>query len=331
MVSPIGSFDQSDLTLPRMNNNYQITNPMNYNYQTANSNTGRSQPQNQAQHSLPPLNSILAPVQGTTTSHELIPARLGAQPVFEPSSYVNQSRPMPFMNTQSVPYVQYHQIPSSIVQNQHDMSDTNVLPRLILPRVSENGYPPMKVLGEDTLKVKLTDNESKFTKVVEFKFLYCPGAGGCFLSEAQLIPYAVDFKRMEGVPFLYFGPSYKFRMQLMQHTDTPGFKMSVKLQLREVYLSIYIENLNYSELYSVERKLNEFMFKLKINGYPAEENILVDNYTNHLTVYYLQNKSDVPKYFSKYRTLVKNQYVSCIRIHYSDRGGEYLNQNGDHG
>ncbi|GMG49275.1 unnamed protein product [Ambrosiozyma monospora] len=35
-------------------------------------------------------------------------------------------------------------------------------------------------------------------------------------------------------------------------------------------------NLNYSEPYLVQRKLNEFMFELRIIGYPETDDILVD-------------------------------------------------------
>ncbi|GME72570.1 unnamed protein product [Ambrosiozyma monospora] len=99
------------------------------------------------------------------------------------------------------------------------------------------------------MKVKLSDEEKNVSMVIEFKFLYAPGAGGSFLCEAQLLPYDVDFRRMRRVPFSYFGPDYEHRMQLIQHTDTPVFKdgsivlpnvPAVNIPVRKITICVHV-------------------------------------------------------------------------------------------
>ncbi|GMG40580.1 unnamed protein product [Ambrosiozyma monospora] len=296
MVSPIGSIDQSDLT-----------NPMNYNHQTLNSNTGRSQPQNQAQNSLPPLNSIFAPVHGTTTPHELIPARLGAQPVFEPSSYVSQSRPLSFVNTQSVPNVHYHQIPSSLVQNQHEVNDTNVPPRLILPRATENSYPPQ--YGNVEERMEKLDKKFKRTAVKLSKEEEFPGFYASFKNYVEYAMrqhmFKVNLPEMMLKPESPLSTHYAF---VLDPDDEALYRQYLLLNVDQSFHNVNMDGekvpkilyklasrcgcimtitqltqertntvLDFSDPFGkLEGKLKEFLMKSKLNGYSASEATIVE-------------------------------------------------------
>ncbi|GMG19621.1 unnamed protein product [Ambrosiozyma monospora] len=79
------------------------------------------------------------------------------------------------------------------------------------------------ILHLGMMMVKLVDDKTKTSVVLVIAFLYCPKAGGSFLSECKLISLNVDFRRVEGRPYIYFGDKREYRMSLIQHTQTPLF------------------------------------------------------------------------------------------------------------
>ncbi|GMG39113.1 unnamed protein product [Ambrosiozyma monospora] len=96
-----------------------------------------------------------------------------------------------------------------------------------MKRVSKStvglGNQPLEILGCAMMMVKLVDDRSKASVVLNIPFLYCPKTGGSFLSKGKLISSQVDFRRVEGRPYIYFGDKKEYRMSLIQHTQTPLF------------------------------------------------------------------------------------------------------------
>ncbi|GMG45050.1 unnamed protein product [Ambrosiozyma monospora] len=67
------------------------------------------------------------------------------------------------------------------------------------------------------------------------------------------------------------------------------------------------------------------MFNLFTSQFATKKDHGKDNYSGHISVYFLPSKSEVGDTFKKYVAYMQNQFECNIRQFKSDRGTEYLN------
>ncbi|GMG27021.1 unnamed protein product [Ambrosiozyma monospora] len=223
---------------------------------------GQSQIQQQQQN-IPNLASALTPARAPTN---LVPA-------------------VPSQQSFEVPYQEHDRAfyqPAN--HEQHGGTNLNARRNAI--------YTKLKILKEKYQSKSPADFSTFYSNLVQsLEYEIQAGIFEVNLPKMMLQPesYLVDFSHIrlsdsdEQLYHYYFSMAIDEKFMTMD-TRHPAAKFLKKLAIEcdcvkpitDLTKERYDEKLNYSEPYSVERKLNEFMFKLKINGYPADENILVD-------------------------------------------------------
>jgi transposase InsO family protein len=53
----------------------------------------------------------------------------------------------------------------------------------------------------------------------------------------------------------------------------------------------------------------------------------IDDFTNHVALYFLKSKTGVLDALKHYKALAEKQLGTCIKVFRSDNGGEYVNKN----